>query len=477
MNDLQATIGLETHVQLNTKTKIWCGCPVDPHADPNTCCCPVCLGYPGSLPVLNAEAVRKTVQAGLLLNCEIGLHSKHDRKSYFYPDMPKNYQITQYDQPLCIGGELEVEVNGKSKKVRLNRIHLEEDVGKSTHLRGSSGIDYNRAGTPLMEIVTEPDLHSEDEAMAYLSALKQLLQYGGVSDCNLELGNIRCDVNISVAPKGSDTLGVKAEIKNMNSFRNVHRAIAYEVFRQKKAIAEGTPLVQETRGWDDGQGTTFSMRSKEDAHDYRYFPDPDLCSIVLNEEQVEEIKASLPERPREKRARYIQELGLPAADADVILAEQDVAEFFEAVLPHVQGEAKATANWVMTELMRVLTEKECRPADLPLTPEALAGLIKLVQGKTLNAPKAKEVFAELVEQGGDPKAIVEKRGLAQVSDDSAIDAFVQQVIEANPGPVADVQSGKMQAIQFLMGQVMKLSRGKANPKMVQERLKEMLAPE
>lgn len=471
--NLIPTIGLETHVQLNTRTKIWCGCAVGSDAPPNTRVCPVCLGYPGSLPVLNREAVRKTVVAGLLLGCEIGRVSKHDRKSYFYPDMPKNYQITQYDQPLCLGGGIEIEVGGETRFVRINRIHLEEDVGKSTHLRGASGIDYNRAGTPLMEIVTEPDLHSEDEAFAYLTALKRILQYGGVSDCNLERGNIRCDINVSVAAEGAP-LGVKAEIKNMNTFRGVHRALAYEIRRQVKAVTAGERLVQETRRWDDEQGVTRSMRTKEDAHDYRYFPDPDLMTIRLGEEEIEAWRAELPELPRARRERYVRDHGLPEYDAGVLVADKGVADYFEAVAAAC-GNAKAAANWVMTEVMRVLSESDVEIDSFRVSPASLGKLIALVDKGTLNSTKAKEVFAVMLEEGGEPSEIVEKRGLAQVSDQGAIESFVERAIAENPKVVEDVRGGKTAALQFLVGQVMKLSRGKANPPMVLELLKSKLA--
>jgi aspartyl-tRNA(Asn)/glutamyl-tRNA(Gln) amidotransferase subunit B len=472
---LLPTIGLETHVQLNTRSKIWCGCAVDSSAAPNTNVCPVCMGYPGALPVLNREAVRKTVQTGLMLGCTTALKSKHDRKSYFYPDMPKNYQITQYDQPLCLGGSLKIEVAGKPKTVRINRIHLEEDVGKSTHLRGASGIDYNRAGTPLMEIVTEPDLHSEEEAFAYLTALKQILEYGNVSHCNLEQGNIRCDVNVSVAEAGSTSLGVKAEIKNMNTFRGVHRALIYEIRRQTRAVETGTPLVQETRRWDDDQGVTSSMRSKEDAHDYRYFPDPDLAEIALGEEQIEAWRAELPELPEARRQRFMQELDLPEYDAGVLVSDPEVATYFEQVATAAAGAAKAASNWVMTEVMRVLSETGSSAAELKISPEALGKLILLVEKKTLNHSKAKEVFALLVESGGEPEAVVKEQGWAQVSDSSAIEDFVKTAIDENPSVVEDYINGKQAALQFLMGQVMRISKGKANPKMVLELLKEMLA--
>jgi len=471
---LVPTIGLETHVQLNTRSKIWCGCPVRSDAEPNTLVCPVCLGYPGSLPVLNREAVRKTVVAGLLLGCRINLRSKHDRKSYFYPDMPKNYQITQYDQPLCLGGGIAIEVNGIKKFVRLNRIHLEEDVGKSTHLNACSGVDYNRAGTPLMEIVTEPDLANEDEALAYLTALKQILQYGGVSDCNLEEGNIRCDLNVSVAEAGSGKLGTKAEIKNMNTFRGVHRALTYEIKRQIKVVGEGGAIVQETRRWDDDLGVTQSMRGKEDAHDYRYFPDPDLGSIELSEAEVDGIRATLPELPQARRERFVATHGLPDYDAGILVGDKELADYFEAVAA-TAGNAKAASNWVMTEVLRVLSEGGQTLGQLKVTPKALGALIRLVDAKTLNSTKAKEVFAVLLESGGDPDTVVRERGLAQVSDAGAIAGFVDQVIAENPKVVEDYRGGKPAALQFLVGQVMKLSRGKANPPMVLELLKDKLA--
>ena len=474
MTNLVPTIGLETHVQLNTRTKIWCGCSVEAGAEPNTNVCPVCMGYPGSLPVLNKQAVKKTVQTGLLLGCDIGMRSKHDRKSYFYPDMPKNYQITQYDQPLVLGGALSFEVEGKEYTVRINRIHLEEDVGKSTHLRGASGVDYNRAGTPLMEIVTEADIHSADEAFGYLSALKRILEYGGVSDCNLEMGNIRCDVNVSVAEEGAP-LGTKAEIKNMNTFRGVHRALQYEIKRQTKAVQEGEPLVQETRRWDDDQGRTSSMRTKEDAHDYRYFPDPDLAAIVLNEQQLQEWTSELPELPAVRQKRFVEDYGLPEYDAGVLVSDVEIAEYFENVVVAAKGNAKGASNWVMTEIMRVLSEKGITASELKISAENVGNLISLVDQKTLNGPKAKEVFAILVEEGGDPEKVVKEKGWAQVNDAGAIEAFVDQVIQENPGPVEDYKSGKKAALQFLMGQVMRLSKGKANPKSVSELLKERLA--
>jgi aspartyl-tRNA(Asn)/glutamyl-tRNA(Gln) amidotransferase subunit B len=433
------------------------------------------MGYPGSLPVLNREAVRKTVQSGLLLGCTIAERSKHDRKSYFYPDMPKNYQITQYDQPLCLGGGIEIEVGGEKRWIRINRIHLEEDVGKSTHLRGASGVDYNRAGTPLMEIVTEPDLHSADEAFAYLTALKRILQYGEVSNCNLELGNIRCDVNVSVAPEGSDSLGVKAEIKNMNTIRGVHRALQYEIKRQTKAVSEGVPLVQETRRWEDAQGITSSMRTKEDAHDYRYFPDPDLAAVVLDAAEIAAWKEELPELPEARRKRFMDEMELPEYDAGVLVSDKELADYFEAVVASANGNTKAASNWVMTEVMRILSDSDTGASELRVTPQSLGALIVLVENNTVNRSKAKDVFEILAESGGDPDEIVKEKGWGQVSDTGALQEFVTKAIDENPSVVEDYRSGKKAALQFLMGQVMRLSKGKADPKLVLQLLKEMLA--
>ncbi len=470
-----ATIGLETHVQLRTKSKIFCGCPTAFGAEPNTHVCPVCLGLPGAMPVLNEEAVRLTVISGLLLGCRISTYSKFDRKNYYYPDMPKNYQISQYDRPLCLGGGVEIRTEAGPKTVRLTRIHLEEDVAKNLHFERSSGIDFNRAGTPLMEIVTEPDLAGADEAFEYLQALKQILLYGGVSDCNLEEGNIRCDLNVSVRPEGSPTLGVKVEIKNMNTFKGVHRALTYEIRRQIEVKMRGGTLIQETRRWDDETGVTESMRTKEQAHDYRYFPEPDLMPVVLDGSTIEAWRAALPELPDAKRQRFAREYGLPDYDAGVLTADKALADFFEAAAK-ASGNFKAVSNWIMTDVLRVLSERGTTLASIPLTAAALAGLVALVDRKTVNMPTAKEVFAELVDKGGDPVEIVKRRGLGQVSDAGAIETFADQAIAANPGPAAEFRSGKAPALQFLIGQVMKLSRGKANPQLAAEVLRRRLGP-
>jgi len=474
MTEFVVTIGLETHVQLNTKTKIWCGCANGYGAEPNTQICPVCVGYPGTLPVLNREAIQKSIQAGLLLGCKINLRNKHDRKSYYYPDMPKNYQITQFDEPICIGGGLDIEVDGEKRFVELTRIHLEEDVGKSTHFDACSGVDYNRAGTPLMEIVTEPCMHTPDEVVAYLSSLKQILQYGGVSECNLEEGNIRCDLNVSLALPDAKELGCKVEIKNMNTFRGIHRALIAEIARQKKALETGCEvLVQETRRWDDDLGRTESMRSKEDAHDYRYFPDPDLMPIVLTEEEVEAIRATLPELPEARKARLQSELDLPEYDAEVLVADKAVADFFEATVAE-GADAKQASNWIMTEVLRVVSEGDGEITSLKLTPSHLATLIKMIKDGAINRSGAKEIFAELLENGGEPSAIAKDKGLEAVQDTGEIEGFVDQAIAENPQSVESYKAGKENAMQHLVGQVMRFSRGKANPQIAIELLKSKL---
>jgi aspartyl-tRNA(Asn)/glutamyl-tRNA(Gln) amidotransferase subunit B len=468
-----ATIGLEVHVQLKTKSKIFCGCPNRFGEEPNTFVCPVCLGYPGSLPVINEEAIRLTVMTGLMIGSRISDYSKFDRKNYFYPDMPKNYQISQYDKPLCVGGSVEVELEGGKKKIGVTRIHLEEDVGKNMHFENSSGIDFNRAGTPLMEIVSEPEMESPEEALAYLLALKQILLYGNISDCNLEQGNMRCDVNCSVRPAGRKEFGTKIEIKNMNTFKGVFRALKYEIPRQISELEKGGIILQETRRWDDGAGMTLAMRSKEYAHDYRYFPEPDLMPVVISREQAEQWRAELPELPATRRERLVAQYGLPEYDAGVLVADKAVADYFEEVAS-LSGNAKAASNWVMTDMLRCLSEKEMEIGKVLVTPRALADLIKLVDGKTLNMPSAREVFAILFEKGGDPDSIVRERGMTQVSDIGALEAMTDKAIAENPKSAADYKAGKGAALQFLVGQVMRMSKGKANPQMVGEMLRKKL---
>jgi aspartyl-tRNA(Asn)/glutamyl-tRNA(Gln) amidotransferase subunit B len=464
-----ATIGLETHVQLKTKTKMFCSCSLHFGDEPNTNVCPVCMGYPGALPVMNRQAVKFTVMAGMALGCRIPCHSAFDRKNYFYPDMSKDYQISQNGAPLCVGGGVEIALpDGSGKKfVRINHIHLEEDAAKINHYARQSGVDFNRCGTPLMEIVGEPDLSSADETIAYLEALKETLVYVGVSDCNLEEGNMRSDVNISVRPEGQETLGTKVEIKNMNTFKGIHAAIEYEVARQIELLQRGGAVIQETRRWDGEVGETQSMRGKENAHDYRYFPEPDLVPVELDEATVEAWRKELPELPEARRARMVEQYAIPEYDAGVISAERAYADFFEkAAALAAPVAAKTVSNWFMTEVLRLVSESGKTLGESALSPEALAELLQLLDAGTINGPTAKELLPELFEKGGMPKALVEARGLAQVSDTGALKAMVEAAIAANPKSVADYKAGKKAAAGFFVGQVMKASKGKADPKVV-----------
>ena len=464
-----ATIGLETHVQLKTKTKMFCSCSLHFGDEPNTNVCPVCMGYPGALPVMNRQAVKFTVMAGMALGCRIPCHSAFDRKNYFYPDMSKDYQISQNGAPLCVGGGVEIALpDGSGKKfVRINHIHLEEDAAKINHYARQSGVDFNRCGTPLMEIVGEPDLSSADETIAYLEALKETLVYVGVSDCNLEEGNMRSDVNISVRPEGQETLGTKVEIKNMNTFKGIHAAIEYEVARQIELLQRGGAVIQETRRWDGEVGETQSMRGKENAHDYRYFPEPDLVPVELDEATVEAWRKELPELPEARRARMVEQYAIPEYDAGVISAERAYADFFEKAAALAAPVApKTVSNWFMTEVLRLVSESGKTLGESALSPEALAELLQLLDAGTINGPTAKELLPELFEKGGMPKALVEARGLAQVSDTGALKAMVEAAIAANPKSVADYKAGKKAAAGFFVGQVMKASKGKADPKVV-----------
>ena len=444
---------------------MFCACSTEFGAPPNTHVCPVCLGYPGAMPVMNEEAVRLTVMTGLMLGSTISDYSKFDRKSYFYPDMPKNYQISQFDRPLCDGGAVDIEIGEGERSVGITRIHLEEDVAKNMHFQDVSGVDFNRAGVPLMEIVTDPDLYSPQEAFAYLQALKQILLYAGVSNCNLEEGNVRCDVNVSVRPEGRTELGTKAEIKNMNTFRGILNALKYEVERQVSVLEEGGTIVQETRRWDPDAGVTSSMRVKEDAHDYRYFPEPDLMPVVLAREKRDAWRAELPEAPRKRRERFRDTYGLSEYDARVLVSDKHVADFFEDAARASQN-PKGTANWVMTDVLRLLSERETSLEESGLTSGSLAELVRLVDEKSVNSNTAREILEELFEKGGDPREIVQEKGLTQVSDSGVIEGIVEQAMAANPKSVADYRDGKKAAAQFLVGQVMRLSRGKANPQVV-----------
>ncbi len=466
--EFENTIGLETHVQLKTKTKMFCSCLLKTGCEPNTNVCPVCLGYPGALPVMNREAVKLTVMSGMMLGCEINRHATFDRKNYFYPDMAKDYQISENGNPLCLGGGVEITLADGSKKfIRINHIHLEEDAAKINHYATTSGVDFNRGGTPLMEIVSEPDMASADEAIAYLTALKEILVYAGVSDCNLEEGNMRSDVNISIRPKGETKLGTKVEIKNMNSFSGIHAALLHEAKRQRACVKNGTPIVQETRRWDPEALETASMRTKENAHDYRYFPEPDLVPVELSEETIEAWRQLLPEKPEARRARMVEEYGIAEYDAEVLSQQKANADFFEAAAKGLDKKAaKTLCNLFMSDVMALMNEHEKAIADSALTPAALQALVKLSVAGTINGPTLKELLPELFTQGGDPEAIVKERGLGAVSDTGALEAFVDQAIAANPGPVADFKAGKKAAAGFFVGQVMKLSKGKADPKLV-----------
>jgi len=496
--EYEAVIGLETHVQLKTKSKMWCGCANQYGAEPNTNVCPVCLGMPGVLPVPNDEALRLTVLTGYLLNCEIPRFAKFDRKSYFYPDMPKNYQLTQYDRPSTQNGFVEFEFNGGISRVRITRAHLEEDVGKNSHFERNSGVDFNRAGVPLMEIVSEPDIASADMAYEYLNALKDILIYGGVSDCDMEKGMVRCDVNISVRPAGSRELGAKIEIKNMNSFSGVRRALEYEIPRQIEVLKKGGKLIQSTRRWDDDAGITDEMRTKEHAHDYRYFPDPDLMPLAPTDAWLAEVKSRVVELPLARKRRFMHDYQLPASDAETFVNDVPLGNYFEQIARQSKN-PKAVANWVINNLRAKMAEFDIATtgtfdektgkvewvddpqnkhsttfADLKFKPDALLELVNLVEAKTISSSAAQQVFAEMFDTGKSPAAIVQEKGLAQVSDTGAIEKFCDDAIAANPGPVADFKSGKAAALNFLKGQVMKLSKGKANPNLAGEILERKL---
>ncbi len=471
--EYEAVIGLETHVQLKTKSKMWCGCANQFGSLPNTNVCPVCLGMPGVLPVANEEALRLTALTGLLLNCRLPNYAKFDRKNYFYPDAPKNYQITQYDKPSTIEGWLEFEFGEGIERVRITRAHLEEDVGKNFHFERNSGVDFNRAGVPLLEIVSEPDIRTADMAYAYLNALKDVLMYGGVSDCDMEKGMVRCDVNVSVRPKGQKELGAKIEIKNMNSFSGVRRALEYEIPRQIEVVRRGGRLTQETRRWDDGSEITESMRSKEMAHDYRYFPEPDLMPFVPDEKWISEVKSRVVELPLARKRRFMTSYQLPKADAQTFVDDVPLGAYFERVAAQ-SNQPKAVANWVINNLRAKLTETGTTLEEVKFSTKAIPELIALVDSGKISTKIAQDVFAETFASGDSPAQIVEKKGLAQVSDTGAIEGFCDQAINANPRSVEDFRAGKVAAVNFLKGQVMKLSKGKANPNLVGEILERKL---
>lgn len=471
----ETVIGLEVHVELHTNSKIFCGCSTAFGAPPNTHTCPVCLGHPGVLPVLNKQAVEYAMKAAMALNCQVATESKFDRKNYFYPDSPKAYQISQYDKPVGEHGWIEIEVNGETKRIGITRVHLEEDAGKLTHVDGGYATlaDYNRVGTPLIEIVSEPDLRSPEEARAYLEKIKAIMQYCDVSDVKMEEGSLRCDANISLRPFGQTEFGTKAELKNMNSFRGVQRGLEYEEWRQADVLDSGDHVVQETRRWDEAQGKTLTMRSKEQAHDYRYFPDPDLVSMHIDEEWKARVLASIPELPDARKKRYVSEYGLPSYDAEVITSSMKLADFFEESLNFTK-DAKAVSNWIMGDLLGYLNANNLELADVNITGKGLGEMIGLMEKGTISSKIAKTVFKSMLETGKDPQTIVEEQGLVQISDEGAIKAVVDQIVSNNPQSVADFKAGKEKAVGFLVGQVMKETKGKANPGLVNKLIIERL---
>ncbi len=471
----EVVIGLEIHAELSTQSKAFCGCSTKFGAAPNTQCCPVCIGMPGVLPVINKKALEYTIKAGLALNCSIARYTKMDRKNYFYPDLPRACQISQYDVPVCQNGYLDIVVNGTTRRIGINRIHLEEDAGKLLHdqYADSTLVDLNRSGVPLIEIVTEPDLRSAEEAKVFLEDLRSILRYIDVSDCKMEEGSLRCDVNISVRPEGQKEFGVRTEMKNLNSFRAVYRAIEYEANRQIAILEEGGTVLRETRRWDDGVGKSFSMRAKEHAQDYRYFPEPDLPPIEIDGQWVEEIRKQIPELPAQKQRRYVEEYGLPEYDAGILTSSRDLANYFERCVKLYEN-PKVISNWLMGDFLRLVNEKNMEISNVPVTAESLVKLLKLVDSKVISGPIAKTVFEEMFNTGKDPEAIVEEKGLKQISDRDELVSVIKKVLAENPKSVEDYKNGKKKALGFLVGQTMKATKGKANPQLVNEILLEEL---
>lgn len=471
----EAVIGLEIHAQLLTDSKIFCGCSTTFGSEPNTQTCPVCIGMPGVLPVMNRKAVEYVIRTGLAVNCSIAPHSRFARKNYFYPDLPKGYQISQYELPLCEHGFVEITVSGETRRIGLTRIHLEEDAGKNIHegAGNQSFVDLNRAGTPLMEIVSEPDIRSPQEAAEFVKKLRMIVRYIGVCDGNMEQGSLRCDANVSVRPAGQKELGTKAEIKNMNSFRFIEKALDYEIRRQIKVCNEGGRIIQETRLWDPQRGVTESMRSKEEAHDYRYFPDPDLMPIEVDTAWIEQIRSHIVELPDARRQRFIREYGLTAYDADLLAAERATAEWFEQAVKS-GGEPKAVSNWMMGELMRLLNEENRQIDECGLKPGQLSGLLKLMDKGVISGKIAKTVFEDMYKTGKDAEAIVSEKGLVQMSDETGIEAIIDEVLSRSPQEIERFRAGDAKLMGFFVGQVMKETKGKANPKIVNELLRRKL---
>ncbi|WP_302590495.1 Asp-tRNA(Asn)/Glu-tRNA(Gln) amidotransferase subunit GatB [uncultured Dialister sp.] len=475
----EAVIGLEVHTELQTKTKIFCSCRTSFGADPNTNVCPVCLGLPGVLPVLNKKVLEYAVRAGLALNCEISRFSKFDRKNYYYPDLPKNFQTSQFDLPICEHGYLDVEVEGEKRRISITRAHMEEDAGKLVHHGTSitdsdySLVDYNRTGTPLLEIVSEPDMRSAKEAVAYMEKMRAILQYVGISDCRMEEGSLRCDANVSVRPVGQKELGTKTEIKNINSFKGVERAIEYEAMRQAELLEDGGKVVQETRTWDEKEGVTKSMRTKEEANDYRYFPEPDLVPFTVSDEYIENIRKSLPELPDARKERYMKEFGLSSEDAVFMTNDKATADYFEAAVD-AGADPKACVNWLMGEFASQLSTDGIEIAKAPVSAENLAALLKLISKGTISGKIAKKVFATMWKEGGNPEEIVKAQGLVQISDTAELSKLVDEVVGKNPKAVEDFKAGKKKAVGALVGQIMKATKGKANPRVINELLNKKL---
>jgi aspartyl-tRNA(Asn)/glutamyl-tRNA(Gln) amidotransferase subunit B len=471
----EAVIGLEVHAQLLTRSKVFCGCSADFGGEPNTRVCPICLGFPGVLPVLNRKALEFTIRTALALNCKIARFSKFDRKNYFYPDLPKNYQISQYDMPISYDGYLDIEVDGETRRIGIIRVHLEEETGKNIHLADEekSLVDFNRTGVPLIEIVSKPDMRSPEEAKEYLMRLRDILMYIDVCNGNMEEGSFRCDANVSVRPVGSPELGTKTEVKNMNSFKNVQRALEYEIRRQVELIKAGKKVVQETRLWDVEAGVTRPMRTKEYAHDYRYFPEPDLVLMEIDPEWVEEIRRSLPELPAQRLERFIRDYNIPEYDARILTSRKALADYFERCV-QCFPKPKVVSNWIMVDILGALSARGMEIEEFPIPPERLADLLKLVEDGTINQRTAKDVFSEMLDTGKGPEEIVRSKGLTQISDEGMIAEIVEKVLAENMDAVESYRKGKEKAFGFLVGQVMRETRGKANPQIVNRILKEKI---
>ncbi|GLV65685.1 aspartyl/glutamyl-tRNA(Asn/Gln) amidotransferase subunit B [Bacillus mycoides] len=469
--NLETIIGLEVHVELKTNSKIFSASPTEFGAEPNTQTSVIDLGYPGVLPTLNKEAVNFAMKAAMALNCEIATETKFDRKNYFYPDNPKAYQISQFDKPIGENGWIEIEVDGKKKRIGITRLHLEEDAGKSTHTADGSLVDYNRQGMPLIEIVSEPDMRTPEEAYAYLEKLKSIIQYTGVSDCKMEEGSLRCDANISLRPVGQEKFGTKAELKNLNSFTYVQKGLEHEQVRQEKELLSGGIIQQETRRYDEATKKTILMRIKEGSDDYRYFPEPDLVELYIDDEWKEKVRASIPELPDARKARYVEEIGLPAYDAHVLTLTKEMSDFFEATVAD-GADAKLTSNWLMGEVLAYLNKQQKELKDVALTPAGLSKMVQLIEKGTISSKIAKKVFNELIEKGGDPEEIVKAKGLVQISDEGTLRKVVTEILDNNEQSIEDFKNGKDRAIGFLVGQIMKATKGQANPPLVNKILLE-----